>query len=144
MAKKEKKQKKAKTMNADDVQKKLFGSLKGKIVLLIVAALMISNLAIMFITIPAVKSSMTSVVHNYMLDLTKSAGEIVDNEILKVSITAFGHTWEYSEPSIYHTVIDGNVMNLVHKIVRLYKGYILNSYFVKDNSKDKEEKKCNA
>lgn len=81
MAKKEKKQKKAKTMNADDVQKKLFGSLKGKIVLLIVAALMISNLAIMFITIPAVKSSMTSVVHNYMLDLTKSAGEIVDNEI---------------------------------------------------------------
>lgn len=70
--------------------------------------------------------------------------EIVDNEILKVSITAFGHTWEYSEPSIYHTVIDGNVMNLVHKIVRLYKGYILNSYFVKDNSKDKEEKKCNA
>ena len=81
MAKKEKKQKKAKTMNADDVQKKLFGSLKGKIVLLIVAALMVSNLAIMFITIPAVKSNMTSVVHNYMLDLTKSAGEIVDNEI---------------------------------------------------------------
>ena len=70
--------------------------------------------------------------------------EIVDNEILKVSITAFGHTWEYSEPSIYHTVIDGNVMNLVHKIVRLYKGYMLNRYFVKDNSKDKEEKKCNA
>ena len=70
--------------------------------------------------------------------------EIVDNETLKVSITAFGHTWEYSEPGIYHTVIDGNVMKLVHKIVRLYKGYILNSYFVKGNSKNKEEKKCNA
>ena len=79
--------------------------------------------------------------------------EVVDNDAIKVSITAFNHTWEYSEPGIYNTIINGNVTKLVNKIFRLYRGYILNSYFVKSNKvgkvnkivdKKKEEKECNA
>ena len=72
-----------KTQSSKNVQNKVgfFSSIKVKIVAAIVVALIVNVVLVMAICIPTSKSTISSLVQNYMNDMAKTAGIIGATEL---------------------------------------------------------------